>query len=442
LFLNEPYGAYYHRDIPKEDEELTRVGAGTPGGEYFRRFWLPVELSEELTDLPKAIKVLGEELVLFRDKRGRVGLLELHCSHRGTSLEFGLIEEQGIRCCYHGWMFGVDGKILDTPGEPLDSTYKERLCHGAYLVKEYKGMVWAYMGPPEKTPPFPMFDYFETPGFRIEVRPKNVFHCNWLQVEDNIMDPVHTWYLHTRASGTQFTLSFGELPVMDFLESPIGMVYIATRRVGDNVWVRINDSVPPAVHFFNRNEENGKTEHVFWPCQNMEWSVPIDDHNTLQLAFTRVPNSQPRLDKQEMLRLMYELGQTPDRPYEVRQRCPSDYEALTGQRPIAVHAMEHLADTDRGVIMLRRLVRDGIRAVQRDEDPGIISNPDLKAGRPIRIYSSDTVMKIIPALTTEGDKRLLRETGLRVARSYFNEHPATKGQVVTVEEVERAVSTA
>src|SRR5262245_55433664 len=130
-FLSTSYGGYYEPDIPKEDEELTHTGPRTPCGEYLRRFWQPVALSHGLKDLPLAIKIMGEELVVFRDKRNRVGVLKLHCSHRGTSLEFGIISDQGIRCCYHGWHYDVDGKILETPGEPPDSTLKERLYHGA-----------------------------------------------------------------------------------------------------------------------------------------------------------------------------------------------------------------------------------------------------------------------------------------------------------------------
>ena len=114
-FLNTPYGAYYHREVPQEESELTHVGPGTPGGEYLRRFWQPVCASEELTDVPLALKIMNEELVAFRDLSGRVGLVEMHCPHRGTSLEFGLVSEQGIRCCYHGWLMDVDGRILETP---------------------------------------------------------------------------------------------------------------------------------------------------------------------------------------------------------------------------------------------------------------------------------------------------------------------------------------
>ena len=112
-FLTTAYGGYSHREIPREDEELTHVGPGTPCGEYCRRFWQPIVFFRELNDLPVRVRVLGEDLVVFRDRRGRVGLMELHCCHRGTSLEFGVVSEQGIRCCYHGWLFDIDGKILE-----------------------------------------------------------------------------------------------------------------------------------------------------------------------------------------------------------------------------------------------------------------------------------------------------------------------------------------
>ena len=126
-----PEGGHSLRDVPVEDAELTHTEAETPMGEYIRRFWQPVCLSEELADLPKAIRILGEDLVAFRDKRGEVGVLHRHCSHRGTSLEYGIISEQGIRCCYHGWLFAVDGRVLETPGEPPNSKLKDSLYHGA-----------------------------------------------------------------------------------------------------------------------------------------------------------------------------------------------------------------------------------------------------------------------------------------------------------------------
>jgi nitrite reductase/ring-hydroxylating ferredoxin subunit len=112
-FLSTRYGGYYHREVPKEDADLTRIGPGTPCGEYLRRYWQPVTFSDDLKGLPVAVKILGEELVAFRDFSGRVGLVEAHCPHRGTSLEFGLVSKRGIRCCYNCWLFDVDGAILE-----------------------------------------------------------------------------------------------------------------------------------------------------------------------------------------------------------------------------------------------------------------------------------------------------------------------------------------
>ena len=238
-FLTEPYGAYYHREVPEEDAELTHTGPGTPCGEYLRRFWQPVAHSEELLDLPLRIQIMGEDLVAFRDKGGKVGVLELHCPHRGTSLEFGVVEERGIRCCYHGWQFDVDGTILDTPGEPANSTLKDRLRQGSYPVHEYRRLVFAYMGPPDKRPPFPVYDVFDRPGFRLEVGTKNVKHCNWLQIMDNVVDPVHESFLHARVSNVQFTDVEGrpmeglkDVGEFDVMETPVGLSCFQTRRVG------------------------------------------------------------------------------------------------------------------------------------------------------------------------------------------------------------------
>jgi phenylpropionate dioxygenase-like ring-hydroxylating dioxygenase large terminal subunit len=177
-FLNTAYSAYHHRGLPAEDAEMTRVGPDTPCGEYLRRFWQPVILASELGDLPRRVRILGEDLVAFRDKSGAFGLVEPYCPHRGTSLEYGLIDEKGIRCPYHGWLFDVDGRILDTPGEPTDSTLKDRLCHGAYPVHEYADLVFAYMGPPDKKPPFPIFDTYDLPGYQLVARAPTLWPCN------------------------------------------------------------------------------------------------------------------------------------------------------------------------------------------------------------------------------------------------------------------------
>src|SRR5580658_3077437 len=244
-FLKARYSGYHHRHVPKEDAELTHVGPDSPCGEYMRRFWQPVCYSDDLKDLPVPLKILGEELVAFRDGSGAIGLLERHCPHRGTSLEFGLVGAKGIRCCYHGWLFDVDGAILETPGEPATSTLKDRLCHGAYPVREAHGIVFGYMGPPEEMPAFPEYDSFSRPGYRMIPGQKYFYPCNWLQILENTMDAIHTAFLHTIVSGAVFTDQFGVLPELEFAETPVGIIYVATRRVGDNVWARMVENVLP-----------------------------------------------------------------------------------------------------------------------------------------------------------------------------------------------------
>ena len=403
-FLNTPYGGYLHSQVPPEDEDLTHVGPGTPCGEWFRRFWQPVAVSEELKDLPKAIRILNEELVIFRDRSGQVGLLELHCSHRGTSLEFGQIEERGIRCCYHAWCYDVDGKILDTPGEPADSTLRERLYHGAYPTLEYKGLVFAYMGPPEKRPVFPIYDTFDLPEYQQLTAPPQIRPANWLQIRENVMDPVHLRFLHQIEGNVGFSEDFEEEGELDFMETPAGMVCIDSRRLGDQVWVSIGDFIPPTIH---------QGTDLAMPCEGRDlirptltlWTVPVDDANTLRLGFLRIPKGQtPR-------RSGPGFGQSVDRSYEERQRVPGDYDAQVSQRSIAVHDMEHLASTDRGVIMLRNIVRRGIRAVQRGEDPEGVTFQDNGV---VPTYSHDRVVTVPRAPTYEEDREQLRQTGRRV----------------------------
>lgn len=405
-FLHTAYSAYHHREGPPEDAELTHVGPGTPCGEYLRRFWQPVITSEELHDLPRRLRIMGEDLVAFRDKSGAVGLMELHCPHRGTSLEFGLIADKGIRCCYHGWCIDVDGKILDTPGEPPDSTLKDRLYHGAYPVYEYRGLVFAYMGPPDKKPAFPLLDTYDLPGYQLVAMPGYIWPCNWLQVKENSMDPAHLAFLHTLPGSEGFTSDLGALGEWDYMETPAGMVYIDTRRQGDKVWVRIADFIPPNIHQFPPNADPLAQRTTVNRPTATRWAVPIDDTHTMQIGFNRAPVGRtPRRGAG--------FGQDGNRPYEERQRVPGDYDAQVSiHNGIARHSLEHLASTDRGVTMLRAMLRRGIRAVQSGADPQHLS---YQAGQIIPTYSQDRVIVgVSPAPTLEEDRRLLREIARKV----------------------------
>src|SRR3984885_8660304 len=420
-FLNEAYSAYDHRGLPPEDEELTRVGPGTPCGEYLRRFWQPVVLANELGDLPVKLRILGEDLVAFRDRSGEIGLLELHCPHRGTSLEFGLVGEHGIRCCYHGWLFGCDGTILETPGEPADSTLKDRLFHGASPVHEAHGLVFAYMGPPEEMPAFPVYDSFVRPGYRVIPGQKYIYPCNYLQILENTMDAIHTSFLHTIVSGAVFTEEFGVLPELEFMETPVGMIYIATRRIGDNVWSRSVENVLPTLQQVAPIWETGQQEIGFSGPMMSRWVVPIDDTNSMYIELRHVSETEgietPAwwADRSVML-----PGQMPPDTYEEAQRRPQDFEAQVSQRPIAVHGMEHLGTTDRGITLLRRQIRDGIRAVKAGKRPAGFFREDAGV---IPTYCNNTVVRIPPAKTLEADKKLMRETGRRLARGYIEAPP-------------------
>jgi nitrite reductase/ring-hydroxylating ferredoxin subunit len=422
--LSQPYSAYEYREEPPEDAELTHVGPGTLCGEYFRRFWHPIAFSSELKDLPLRRKIMDEDLVIFRDKRGRVGVLQLHCSHRGTSLEYGLVSECGIRCCYHGWLFDVDGTILETPGEPPESTFKDRLFHGAYPAQEYRGLVFTYMGPPDKRPELPIYDTYDMPNYNLAARGRvNILPCNWLQIKENSMDPVHTAFLHTIVSGCQFTEAFGDVGVMEWQETPVGMVYVHTRRYQDFVWVHMNDYIPPNIHQFPPTYEAVTREKLYQRPQMTMWSVPMDDSTTMNLGFLH----EPLFEDVDADRMEGGFGQTGDRPYEERQRVPGDFDAQTSQRPIARHALEHLVGHDRGITMFRDILRRGIRAVQRGEDPpGLVRGPHA----PIRTYSQDTILRIPPAPTPEQDRELLRQEGRKVAADYYVHNPLPTALVV------------
>jgi phenylpropionate dioxygenase-like ring-hydroxylating dioxygenase large terminal subunit len=337
-----------------------------------------------------------------------VGVLHLHCAHRGTSLEYGIPVERGIRCCYHGWVYDVDGRCLETPGEPAGSRFRERVWQGAYPTHELAGLVFAYMGPPDRRPSFPMYDSYEVPGHRLMPAAEFTLPCNWLQVKDNSMDPVHTAFLHALSSGYQFTEAFGAVPEIDWKLTDAGMVYLATRRVGDLVWVRVCDFMPPNVHQFTREiEEATEVKPASRPVI-IRWAVPNDDTHTTNFELAQVDPAWGLAPEQVA---KPGFGQSDDRPYAERQRHPADFDAQSSQRTIAVHALEHLGSADRGVIMLRRIVRDGIRTVARGGKPFGTRWPEGKA---IRTFTQDVVLRIPAAPSPEADRRLLRATGRSV----------------------------
>jgi nitrite reductase/ring-hydroxylating ferredoxin subunit len=418
---NEPefpvrFGGYL---LPKDRpvEALTaHVGPGTPCGEYMRRFWHPFLLSEQLTHRPKAVRLLGEDLVLYRDLAGDLGLLHRHCAHRGASLEFGIVAEHGIRCCYHGWLFGNDGAILETPGEPSSSPHRERFCQGAYPVVERDGIVFAYLGPPTQMPPFPTMDATLMPDNRMK---PYLIHspCNWQQVSENSVDPFHVAFLHTRVSGPQFSEVFAELPIIDYHETDLGLFYTNARRVGDFVWIRMHDHMLPNFSQNGAIFENVSRVRYFGRPGLTRWVTPVDDVNTLVIAWRHFNDRDDpmRLGRPEDVRVGNTdfYGQSGEDPYEVRQDSPGDWDAWGSLGAITSHAREHLGTTDRGVALLRRRLKQAIEDLQRGVEP---PRPVPLPGSGVPTVGGDTVLHIPRG---DGDDReLILRVCREVARAY------------------------
>jgi phenylpropionate dioxygenase-like ring-hydroxylating dioxygenase large terminal subunit len=390
---NLRYSGYYRSRSWKIDETLTRVGHGTPCGEYMRRFWHPVARSESLGDLPLALRHLGEDLVLFRDRAGRLGLVHRHCPHRNVSLEFGIITERGIRCCYHGWEFDIDGTLLCAPAEADDSHIRQHVCVGAYPLKEYKGLIFAYLGPPEEMPEFPIYDTMDIEGG--ELIPYEVtLPCNWVQVAENSVDPMHVVFLHTRVNIVQFTEKLGVLPVMEWRKRPFGLFYTKARRINEYIWISTNDVIFPnftqAGAVYESTE--GKEPKYFGRNSFTRWIVPVDDENTVVLAYRHfnrhAESSRPEWRTPEALEKI-DISELRNRPYTERQSNPGDYEVFVGQGRITPHSSEHLATSDRGVVHYRKRLKDEIRKLQQGKRP---VQPTSVATRPIPTYGSDTVI--------------------------------------------------
>src|SRR4051794_33699126 len=180
--------------LSKEDNELlTRVGPGTPTGELLRRYWQPALLAAELPEpdgAPLRVRLLGEDLVAFRDTSGQVGLLGAHCPHRGASLFFGRNEECGLRCVYHGWKFDVTGQCVDMPSEPPESNFKDKIHHIAYPCAERGGVIWAYLGPSSPVPPLPALEWINLPPEQ-RFQAKRMQYCNWVQALEGDIDQSH-----------------------------------------------------------------------------------------------------------------------------------------------------------------------------------------------------------------------------------------------------------
>jgi phenylpropionate dioxygenase-like ring-hydroxylating dioxygenase large terminal subunit len=440
-----PYSGYYHRPPVEDDFLLTKVGPGTPCGEYLRRYWHPFLIAAELKDLPLPVRLLGEDLVVFRDGSGRLGLLHRHCAHRGTSLEFGIPAERGIRCCYHGWHFDVDGTILDTPAEPAGSRIKQNFCQGAYRVRESQGLLFAYMGPPDAAPELPVYDTVGHPAGNKVVPVRMNLPCNWLQIVENAADPIHNAFLHAIVSGQQFSAAFKVLPQLDFPETPLGFLSMATRKVKDYLFVRASDIILPNVGQFPSGGNAAEQESFGVRPFLTRWAVPVDDTRSFYIGYCHlndynhswirsVDPADYGVDKIPF------IGQTGDRPYEERQREPGDYDAVASQGPIANRKAEHLGTADRGVVLFRRMLAKAIAATQAGEAPAV---PRRYAGGPVRTYAHEAVLRLPPDAKLD-DPKALAAVGRRVAEIFIgtDDLPPAERDKVAEQRIRRLFETA
>lgn len=426
-YSTRPFGGYDIDPGGVSNYVLTQVGPRTPCGEYFRRFWQPVALSADLKERPLRVRALGEDLVLFRTPGGEIGLLHLHCLHRRASLEFGQIEPRGIRCCYHGWLFAPDGRVLEAPLEPRTDEMGRRLCTGSYPVKEIWGLIFAYMGPPELVPEFPIYDSMCIEG-DVMVPYPHKYPCNWLQVAENSMDHDHVVYLHTPKDGDpQFYASWGIPPTLVYRQMPYGVHYTYTRRVNDKIWLGMEDIYLP--NFTQAGcvfTQDGSEQKYFGRNAFTRWVVPVDDTNTTVFMVAhfndRADPFKPEYLEEDSLQKM-ESGTTQDRPYEDRQKNPGDYETMVGLGEINLHSKEYLSHTDRGVQMFRRMLLKAVTAVGDGEAP--TQHTHAAAVRPVPTNGGDNVLSIA-AQPGRDDKKLLIEVSEKVL-DIFEESKAYVG---------------
>ena len=378
--LQDGEGRAYGMEEPHFDPVLVHVGPGTAGGELLRRYWQPIALSSEATTLPKLIRRFSEDLVLFRNQRGEAGLLYPRCAHRGTSLVYGRVEEDGIRCCYHGWKFGPQGHCLDQPCEPGGGRNRHRIRQPWYPVVEHFGAIWTYMGPPQKQPLFPQFscfeglaadetieaEYFSAKG---EIQPFPVDH-NWFQTFDNATDHYHVPILHARNSGPQFpdprlSTKIPEEIAWKYATDGRSILTFSKRVIEGTgeAWMRVEQGIMPNMLALPPFFGDG-------PSATVTAFIPIDDTHFVTFDINR-KREQSNIYPTEV----DGWGFGPERKiwgqmdFEYHQRNPLDYEAQAGQGKITFHSQEHLAFTDRGVGMHRKLYKQQCETVAKGGDP-------------------------------------------------------------------------
>lgn len=378
----------------EENSLLTATGPGTPGGELMRCYWHPIALSQELPPdgAPQPVRLLGEDLVLFRDEQSRVGLLGLLCSHRCADLSYGRIEDGGLRCLYHGWLFDVNGRCLEQPAEPPESRYKDEIRHTAYPVVEKAGMIFAYMG--KGTPPLlPAYEFLAAEGEHLFLQ-KTVLECNYLQSLEGDIDPSHLSYLHrptarkdsrnvpgSDKSADMYYREDGR-PKLECERADFGTRIYSIRAAGDRGrYVRITNFIMPNKAAIIGNE--GRVGEGY----SVHWHVPIDDENHYRFDFifnrTR-PVARERYEREiakEIENNRY-LRNRSNRYKQDRALMKTEnftgmgdyfpvHDAFATETPGAIHdrSREHLGTSDICIATVRRQILAAIDDVRAGRDP-------------------------------------------------------------------------
>lgn len=391
----------------EENELLCRIGPGTQMGALMRRYWFPAVTSEELTPGgdPKRVRLLGEDLVAFRDSAGNAGLLDENCPHRGASLALARAEGCGLRCLYHGWLIAADGSVLETPPEPEEHQFKQKVRARSYPTREAGGIVWTYMGPPGLEPPFTGFEFCTLPLDHVQTL-KIQAECNYAQVIEGVIDSAHSNYLHsdsikpaqtTDVSVYNQTLlvdrpSNDGKPRIEVKNTRYGFRYAAIRKPtvdpDKRKFVRVTLWMAPFYGMFPAPKGWG----------NMQAMVPIDDHHTMFYYFKyryETPiSAQERKDHEAWSGFRMGIDIVDDRDYRKvqsrangwlqdreRMRAGSwtgisgvnmeDLAVEESMGPIFDRTKEHLGTSDVAVIRMRRLLIDSARALAERGEPPI-----------------------------------------------------------------------
>src|SRR5581483_2043781 len=391
--------------------DLVRVGKGTPGGEWLRRYWLVVSRAEDLHDVPQAVRILGEDLVLFRDGAGRPGLLGIACPHRGTSLEYGDVEDGGLRCPYHGWLFDVTGQCLEQPAEPKDSTFYQRVRHLAYPVRELGGLLFAYLGPgADQPPPLPRYAPLVEPGQR-QLEPVRHLDYNWFNFWENSADPCHISVLHRFSAygaqtwGNQF-FDYHDMPAFEPVEQDSGLKIVMQKPAPtpDMVFVDEMSLALPSIiqigdtEFVHLRQEQAATLAGGSHNAHLLFLTPKDDDHFMLFTVDHYTGPEPGFFAKLKAMRAHEVPRQAVKPYDRRKYMPfrgsvRDEDIVTqATQGLLGERSERLASSDRGVIVLRRIVREAVEAVQRGARPRGVLAPD-EAERVVRL---DTFVGVRP----------------------------------------------